>query len=307
LPEPASSGRKVLAVTLRISSAAAALLRRDAPREEKLRFTAEEHALPAAEEVTVLFFLALDTDAEVHGSARKRLRGVPLAVLADAVACRTLHPRVLDALARLHYRYGELATQIAVHPNCDDGTRAFLAERGIAAAVGVTTVHPVHTTEHPPQDEVPAEEDDEPVDEESEQFKSKYQLAQVMGVAEKIKIAQTGDKEWRMILIKDSNKLVSGTVIRNPRITESEVLAIVKSSIQNDEILRVVCASKEWLKNYQIRKALVENPKTPIHSALRLLTTLTEKDLSHLAKSKNIQTVLSTQARKLLIAKKEKR
>lgn len=305
MSEPASSGRNVLAVTLRISSAVAALLRKDAPREEKLRFTAGEHALPAAEEVTVLFFLALDADAEVHGSARKRLRDVPLAVLADAVACRTLHPRVLDALARLHYRHGELATHIAVHPNCDEGTRAFLAERGIA--VGVAIVHPAHAAEHPPQDEVPVEEDDEPVDEESEQFKSKYQLAQVMGVAEKIKIAQTGDKEWRMILIKDSNKLVSGTVIRNPRITESEVLAIVKSSIQNDEILRVVCASKEWLKNYQIRKALVENPKTPIHSALRLLTTLTEKDLSHLAKSKNIQTVLSTQARKLLIAKKEKR
>lgn len=305
MSEPANSGRNVLAVTLRISSAAAALLRKDAPREGKLRFTAGEHALPAAEEVTVLFFLALDADAEVHGSARKRLRDVPLAVLADAVACRTLHPRVLDALARLHYRHGELATHIAVHPNCDEGTRAFLAERGIA--VGMAIVHPAHTAEHPSQDEVPVEEDDKPVDEESEQFKSKYQLAQVMGVAEKIKIAQTGDKEWRMILIRDSNKLVSGTVIRNPRITESEVLAIVKSSIQNDEILRVVCASKEWLKNYQIRKALVENPKTPIHSALRLLTTLTEKDLSHLAKSKNIQTVLSTQARKLLIAKKEKR
>lgn len=259
--------------------------------------------------MTVLFFLALDADAEVHEGARKRLRELPLSVLNEAVASRTLHPRVLDTLARLHYSNSEVAGLMAVHPHCDDGTRTFLAEKGVEAALlGNNVAHPVHnSTEHPPQEEPDSGEDDDPVDEESEQFKSKYQLSQVMGVAEKIKIAQTGDKEWRMILIKDSNKLVSGTVIRNPRITESEVLSIVKSSIQNDEILRVICSSKEWLKNYQIRKALVENPKTPIHSALRLMTTLTEKDLAHLAKSKNIQTVLSTQARKLLFAKKEKR
>jgi len=124
-----------------------------------------------------------------------------------------------------------------------------------------------------------------------------------MGVAEKIKIALTGDKEWRSLLIKDSNKLVSGAVVKNPRITEAEILSIAKSKIQNDEIVRLICMNKEWLKNYQIRKAMVENHKTPLPNALRLMTTLTEKDLAALAKSKNVSTVIATQARRLLLNK----
>ena len=150
-----------------------------------------------------------------------------------------------------------------------------------------------------------AEDDDEPVDEEGEEFLSKYKLCMQLSIADKIKYALTGDKEWRCILIKDSNKLVSSAVMKNPRITEAEVLTIAKSKIQNEEILRHICMNKEWLKNYRIRKALVENVKTPLPKALRFMTTLTEKDLTGLSKSKNVPTVISTQARRLLFAKKK--
>jgi hypothetical protein len=77
--------------------------------------------------------------------------------------------------------------------------------------------------------------------------------------------------------------------------------------VQNDEIMRVICANKEWVKNPQIRKALVENHKTPLPNALRFLQYLSEKDLSQLAKSKNVSTVIATQARRILLSKKEGR
>ncbi|WP_306533847.1 hypothetical protein [Geobacter sp.] len=258
--------------------------------------------------VTVLFFLAHDQDGAVRDGARMRLAELPEGMLREAVSTPSLHPRILDGLARLHYRNGEMAVLIVSHINCSEETRIFLAEHGIEGAPRPhhAATQP-HRNEEPGTDEELTEEGEEPVDEESEAFRGKYQLAQVMGVSDKIKIAQTGDKEWRMILIRDSNKLVSGTVIKNPRITEQEVLVIAKSSIQNDEILRVICANKEWIKNYQIRKALVENNKTPLPTALRFLATLGEKDLAHLAKSKSISSVLSTQARKLLLSKKKDR
>lgn len=136
---------------------------------------------------------------------------------------------------------------------------------------------------------------------------SKHQLALEMRVAERIKMAMTGDKEWRNILIKDSNKLVSGATVKNPRITEAEVLAIAKSAVQNDEIMRVICANKEWIKNPLIRKALAENNKTPLPHALRFVATLSEKDLSTLAKSKNVSSVIASQARRILMSKKDSR
>ena len=46
-------------------------------------------------------------------------------------------------------------------------------------------------------------------------YVSKYQLALEMGVSEKIKMALTGDKEWRNIFLKDPNKLVSSAVMKN--------------------------------------------------------------------------------------------
>ncbi len=104
-------------------------------------------------------------------------------------------------------------------------------------------------------------------------YLSKYQMIQLMGTGEKIKMALTGDKEWRAILVKDANKLVSGSVIKNPRITDGEILTIIKAGVQNEEIIRLICANKDWIKNYNIRKALIECPKTPLPNALRYLAT----------------------------------
>jgi hypothetical protein len=142
------------------------------------------------------------------------------------------------------------------------------------------------------------------IDEDDEQFLSKYKIAMVMGISEKIKMSLTGDKEWRAILVKDTNKLVSAGVIKNPRITDGEILTLLKVGVQNDEIIRLICANKEWIKNYLIRKALVICPKTPLPNALRYLATLTEKDIAVFAKSKNISSVLSTQAKRILLSKK---
>lgn len=282
-------------------------MKRGMSREEKLQVIREAQLLSPGDRATILFLFASDPDPAVHSSARAAFRDLPDDVLDAVLNWREAHPKLLNALARLHFSNRHLAVRIAEHHHCDDGTLAFLVAKGIVSEHGrkVLNSQPTVADAAETEEELYPEESDAPVDEESEEFKSKYQLSQIMGVAEKIKFAQTGDKEWRMILIKDSNKLVSGTVIKNPRITEAEVLTILKSSIQNDEILRVICANKEWVKNYQIRKALVENVKTPLPMALRFLATLSEKDLASLAKSKNVQSVLSTQARKLLMNKKK--
>jgi hypothetical protein len=126
-----------------------------------------------------------------------------------------------------------------------------------------------------------------------------------MSIGEKIKMAMVGDKEWRSLLIKDSNKIISTAVIKNPRITDPEILAIAKSAELNEEIIRLVSMNKDWVKIYPIRKALVENCKTPLPKALRFLSTLNEKDMAALAKSRNVSSVISRQAQRLHMNKKK--
>jgi hypothetical protein len=136
---------------------------------------------------------------------------------------------------------------------------------------------------------------------------SKYQLSLDMPVAEKIKTALTGDKEWRTIFLRDANKLVSGAVLKNPRITEGEVLAVARNRSASDELIRLILLNNEWLKNTEIRKALVVHPRTPLPKALRFMTVYTEKELKQLTKSRNVSQVIVNNARRMLMAKNKKK
>ena len=149
----------------------------------------------------------------------------------------------------------------------------------------------------------PGESGEEPEDDEA---LSKYQKALEMGVSDKIKMALTGDKEWRGIFIKDANKLVSSAVMKNPRITDGEVLAIAKNKSSSDELIRLITLNREWVKNYEIKKALIDHPRTPLPTALRYMNVLTEKDIKTLAKSRGVSQVIVNNARRMLIAKEKK-
>ena len=297
--------------TFRISSAAAPYVGADKPREERLKAAAGKVALSPGDLVLLVYYLCHDPDPEVKRTAMETLRGFDVAFLSQLLCDPQLHPRILDVLAKLHFEKTELAALFAAHPMLSEKAAVFLAERGAFAVLQPEPEENGVTGQDAPG--APAAQPGagsevfEPVDEESEKFQSKFQQAQSMGIGEKIKTALTGDKEWRSIFIKDGNKLVSGAVVKNPRITEGEVLTIAKSTVQNDEIIRVICANKEWVKNPLIRKALAENHKTPLPAALRFVATLSEKDLSLMAKSRNISSVVASQARRILLTKKNGR
>ena len=128
-----------------------------------------------------------------------------------------------------------------------------------------------------------------------------------MGVSAKIKMALTGDKEWRAIFLKDSNKLVNTAVLKNPRVTEGEVLAVTKNNTASEELIRIILANKEWMKLQFIRSALVSHPKTPVASALRFMPSLTEKELKSLGRSKSVSQVVVSAARRILAEKAKKK
>jgi hypothetical protein len=303
-------------VTFRISPAAAPYVGADKPLQDRLKAASGEVALPPMDQVLLVYYLCLDPDPAVKKAAVATLRRLDPVLLREVLTNPLLPSRVLDALVQLHFQKPELVPLFATHPMLSEKAAAFLSERGLLPLAATDQPDkqpepdPLPDAEPPvaPGDEGESEADEEgEVDETTEEFQSKFQLAQGLGVGDKIKMALTGDKEWRSILIKDSNKLVSGSVIKNPRITEGEVLMIAKSAVQNDEIMRVICANKDWIKNATIRSALVWNHKTPLPAALRFVSTLPEKELSRLAKSKNVSSVVAGQARRILLSKKDGR
>ncbi len=128
-----------------------------------------------------------------------------------------------------------------------------------------------------------------------------------MSVSEKIKLAITGNKEARGILVKDANRLVCGNVMKNPRLTESEVVLFSASKNVSEEVFRMIAANKDWIKNYQVKLNLVSNPRVPIPLALKFLNHIRDKDLELLSKSRNVSKAVSTMAKRILINRREKK
>lgn len=134
----------------------------------------------------------------------------------------------------------------------------------------------------------------------TDKLTSLFQSIQTMSVSEKLDLAHKGNKEARTILMRDSNRLVQMAVIQSPKITEGEVLMAASNRQINDEVLKHIAISREWLKNYQIRAALANNPKTPLSEALKQIGYLRQRDLELLAKSRSIPRAIITAAEQRL-------
>jgi len=151
---------------------------------------------------------------------------------------------------------------------------------------------------------IPVRLSDRPKTTEEGKKQTLLQKIQQLTVGERIAIALRGGQEIRSLLIKDANKEVVLTVLKNPKITETEVELIAHSRNVPEDALRAIHKNREWMKNYSINLALVNNPKTPPGIGITLVSVLRVKDLAVLEKNKNVPDVIRAIARKLLHARK---
>ncbi len=139
-----------------------------------------------------------------------------------------------------------------------------------------------------------------------EQRQNLYQKIIKMSIPQKIRLAMVGNREARNILILDHNKAVVMAVLRSPKLTESDVLNYAQQRNLTEDVYKYIAQNKNWIKNYAVKLALVNNPKTPLAVALRFLDHLQERDLKNLSRSKNVSNVLAKAAGQLLLKRAEK-
>ncbi len=140
----------------------------------------------------------------------------------------------------------------------------------------------------------------------SEGNKSMHARIQQLTMGDKLAYALKGPKEARTILVRDPNREIALTVVKNPKITEGEVELFAASTNVCEEVHREIGKNREWCKKYAILRALVFNPKTPVGISLEKLPYVKEKDLQFLCKSKNVPNAISGGAKRLLAQKRRK-
>ncbi len=109
-----------------------------------------------------------------------------------------------------------------------------------------------------------------------------------MGVKERIHLAFRGNKEERAILIRDGTKLVSLSVLESPKISAGEVEKFAGQRNVSEAVLRAIPMKRQFVKNYNVVKNLVFNPRTPLDVSLTLVKNLLPHDLKGLSGSKDI-------------------
>lgn len=139
--------------------------------------------------------------------------------------------------------------------------------------------------------------EDAPVDQSARQSIQNYVSG--LTVPKKVELAIKGNKEVRLILSRDPNKMVARSVFGSPRLSASDVMEYAHSPLTNEELLREICGHKEWMSNPQIMKAMVSNPRTPLPLAMKFLARLPNADLNLLARNRNIHAFLRREAKRL--------
>jgi hypothetical protein len=109
-----------------------------------------------------------------------------------------------------------------------------------------------------------------------------------MTVSQKIRRAMLGNAAERMLLVRDSNRLVAAAAVKSPLIQENEIARISASRNVSEDVLRVIALDREWTRSHQIKLNLVSNPRTPFAFSSKLIAHLRDHELKALAKSKNV-------------------
>lgn len=327
------------AIKLKVSKPTAECIRPEAPRE--MRMLAAEGRLPVEpkELLVALYFLTKDKDAQISSEAKKSILNIPTHILTPTLQSPETHPKIIDYVAQIFEGNNDILQVIIESPNvvrqtleaiatgADGDLLAFIAEKGsliskypsilesmkknpaINASILKNVDASVESGESSPDNkELPSDLIEEKGDQEEEKDEgSLYKQILDMGVSEKIKLAITGNKEARGILVKEPNRLICGNVMKNPRITESEVVLFSASKNVGEEVFRAITSNRDWMKNYQIKLNLVSNPRVPLPTAMNLLNHIRDKDLELLSKSRNVSKSIANMARRLVSSKKEKK
>jgi hypothetical protein len=122
----------------------------------------------------------------------------------------------------------------------------------------------------------------------------------LMTTSQKIRRAMLGTAAERMLLVRDSNRLVAQAAIKSPAIQESEVIRVSASRNVSEDVLRIIAMDREWTRSHQIKLNLAQNPRTPFAFAAKLIPHLREHELKAIARSKNVTGAVAQAARQWL-------
>lgn len=234
----------------------------------------------------------------IHNQAMPAEFILRIAARARAAVLETLLENQIRLIA-----YPEIMERIEANPECNAFIRGrvrelreFYLQPQAVEAIPETEVMIELTTAIAEEHQDEAQLDEVQIQQEA---LTTLQRINRMNISERVRLAVTGNKTERLVLIKDANKMVQAAVLESPKMAVDEVLIHARNLSLPGEIIGKIAVNREWTKNYSVILALVENPKTPVSRALAFVKQLHDRDLKLLARDRNVSPVIRTLAMNL--------
>ena len=276
------------------------------------------------EKIEILILLSQDRDEEIQNTAFSTLRAWNPEELQRIFASPSTPSAVLDFSATyLSHERKDYAEALLQNPSLPEDLHNLIRE-ALASFSPMASEHTssVATTTGPsnaPAGEIPVAGIAPPpaarapsaapeIAEGDKKGAKKNTLLQRIGQmspAEKIKTALTGNMEERVLLIRDSNKLVARAVLGSPKLTDQEIENIASMKNVTEEVLRLISMNRKFMRTYAVVRQLINNPRTPIDVGMSLLHRINDRDLKGLMLNKNIAEVVRGMALKMMKQKEE--
>jgi hypothetical protein len=254
------------------------------------------------EKIEILVLLSGDRNEESRYSAFETLQSWPVDELQHVLTHPSTPAAVLDFVAyNLTPDRKDLGDALLQNPSLPDYLREWLEKTAALFAEAESSGSS--------EAAVPLQADRGPGQsaggEEKRTKETLVQRIHRMSVLEKVKSALTGHQEERAILVRDPNKMVARAILQSPKLSEQEVENFAAMRDVDEEVLRLIAANRKFMKNYEVIRALINNPRTPIDVGLPLIKRTHYKDLKGLVLNRNVADVIREAARRRIRQQEE--
>ena len=115
-------------------------------------------------------------------------------------------------------------------------------------------------------------------------------------LGERKSLARTHRRDQILLLIRDPHPDVVAILLENPHVTETEILKIASTRPAVPDSLAKIASHPRWSVQHAVKRALVQNPMTPLADAIRIMTTLRTAELAEFAEDPALPEMLRRHA-----------
>ena len=122
-----------------------------------------------------------------------------------------------------------------------------------------------------------------------------------LAVPDRLRLAKQANRPVRNILIRDVEKRVHVSVLKNPKISDEEIFEYTAIPTLAPNALRWVASQPKYARRPEVRMNLITNPAMPKDTAVKLMSSLNAGQLMRIMRSPKAREAIQRVARRKLM------